>query len=410
MLPVPGGTQQVPPYDQTLFVNRKQEIDLVTQKAQALSLGQPVPHRTTVFWGYRGTGRTWLLRRLTELLCEVGGCYALYLDLNEWTPGLLAQTMAPEQAVAEITGRLADQLKTRLGRPDSPPQEQHNSEPQNQEFLTVLDDLLANDIFVLLLDHVYESDWGLLERLEEHCLSQMAVRPRVLLVMAGRGQAYHWKAPELRLYAEDHHPGPFDEDHTAEQLKRQQPAAEARAPQIYELSQGYPLGNYLLATQPTPAAALQEAVNGLLDGVSSPERDWLEAVCVLRAFDEERLCPLLAAYFDNPAILKWPDRQIGQIRARLVQLAMVRWNDEMGGWEVDKAIRPVLERCLQAIKKQVWIRLHCAAYHLYLSWEQEFIEEKLRWQAEAQYHAQCLRDAHYNPELCQEPAEGGLDE
>jgi len=386
----------VPQYDPTWFVNREREIRLVLDKAAAIAGGEPVRERAIVFWGYRGSGRTWLLRRLTELLEEIPGMTSAYLDLAWYT----------SQPIEEVIRDLFVRAAGSIWGPDSD-QASLYSRAVDIPFSTVaawlirdVRDFLQERALVLLLDHVYESDWELLELLEDEILALLAVQPHVLIVMAGRGRAYPWKTPELRLYTEEHYLQPFDEPLTEKQLKKQTPEAVARTPQIYQMSQGYPLGNYLLATRPTVAQAMQEVVDALLDGVPARERSWLEALCVLRAFDEERIPILVAAYFDDPAIRNWPYKEVRQVRDRLLQTALLRWSEDAGGWELDQAMRPVLEKYLEQSKPDVWQRLHCAAYRLYRYWEKQYPDEQQRWQDEARYHAKRLRDAGLDPDEC----------
>jgi len=382
-------------YDPALFVNRESEIQLVTEKAQALSLGTSVRERTIVFWGYKGTGRTWLLRQLEEELSRLPGVQALYLDLGTWSGHSQAG-----QAVQEIATCLAQWVGEQLGSLPAPSgEEQVTPATLCQRLQADVQQLLSQHVAVLLLDHVYESDWSLLELLEEHILASAAVKPRVLTVMAGRGQAYPWKTPELRLYVQDHHLKPFDDQNlTQAQLEKQKAEAVPRATEIHEMSGGYPLGNYLLAARPTISEAMRQTVDGLLEGVPDEERSWLEALCVLRTFDEDHIPRLLAAYFEDEFIAKWPYREVRQTRDRLLLTRMIRWKEEAGGWEVDEAIRPVLEKYLQQAKPEVWWRLHCAAYRLYKDWARQYPEERSRWQEEAKYHAGCLRDSGFDLE------------
>jgi len=240
----------------------------------------------------------------------------------------------------------------------------------------------------------------LLAELEDRFLAPLAIHPRALLVMAGRGRVYPWKTPELRLYVEEHGLEPFDEDLTKQQLERLQPDAAFRTSEIHDMSHGYPLVNYLLAARPTVIEAMHETVDGLLGGVSPEERSWLEALCVLRAFDEERIPVLLAAYSDYSSLAERSYKEIRRIRDRLLRTALVRWGEETGGWVVDEAIRPVLEKYLQETKPELWRRLHCAALRLYQDWEDRYPRGRERWREEANHHAKCLRDAGYDPDQC----------
>ena len=44
--------------------------------------------------------------------------------------------------------------------------------------------------------------WALLERLDQFLLGPLAAIPRVLPVVAGRGQGYRWVSPEMQLRSE----------------------------------------------------------------------------------------------------------------------------------------------------------------------------------------------------------------
>ena len=392
----PNPSPAILEYDPALFVNREPQIQLVTDKAQALSEDKSMRERTIVFWGYKGTGRTWLLRRLEEVLSGLPGVRALYLDLERWSGHSQAK-----QAVQEIAVRLAQWVGEQLGSPPAAAgEEQVNHATLCHRLQADVQQLLSRCVTVLLLDHVYESDWNLLKRLEERILAPAAVEPRVLTVMAGRGQAYPWKTPELRLYVQDYHLEPFDQTLTQAQLEKQKPEAVSRASDIHEMSQGYPLGNYLLADRPTISEAMQQTVDGLLEGVPQKKRCWLEALCVLHSFDEEHIPPLLAAYFEDESIANWSYKESRQARDRLLLTRMVRWKEEAGSWQVDEAIRPLLEEYLQQVKAEVWRRLHCAAYNLYLGWKRQYSEETYLWQEKADYHAGCLRHAGHDPDQC----------
>lgn len=390
-----GTLPLIPDYDPDLFVNREPEIKLVLEIVRALSLGKPVKSRTIVFWGYKGSGRTWLLRHIAGILKAVPDAKPLYLDLGIWAdrPAEEATVALFVHLVERIWGSDSEQASLYRRATDAWPA-MIASWLQDE-----IGSLLQKQVLVLLLDHVYESAPDFLEILEERLLAPVAIQPRALIVMAGRGQAYPWKMPEIRLYTLDLHLSRFDEDLTRKQLQLQKEEAVPRATEIYQMSQGYPLGNYLLADR-LPDTALQETVDGLLEGIPTEERSWIEALCILRTFHEEHIPPLLTAYFEDESILKWRYKEIRRVRDRLLHTRIVRWYEEASGWGVDSIIRPILERYLQEIKPNVWCRLHCAAHLLYRDWEIQYPDEKYRWRAEADYHAECLRAASYELEDC----------
>jgi len=401
MSPPTGSSPSPPHYDPALFVNREKEIALVVEKAQKLSLGEPVRNRTVFFKGNKGTGRTWLLQHLTkQALPELDGVKAQYLNLEDW------KERDPDEAVGEILTRINQQVNTRLGNSATQPGVSADASStlsdRSNQLQKNIETLLNQHTFVLALDHIYESDWKLLELLEEYVLAGLAVKPYVLLVMAGRGHEYVWKKPELRLHVEDHHLNRFQEDHTKKQIEKQRPKAISRTTEIYKASRGYPLVTFYLADYPTVAAGLQDTLNGLLVGIEPEERLWLEGLSILRAFDEERIPLVLSTYLHDRSIQSWPYKQIRATRDRLLQTQMARWSEEAGGWVMDQAIRPLLEQYIQQTQPDMWHRLHCQVYQFYQTWGQDYPEEAIRWQEEADYHARNLRQAKHDPDQCLE--------
>ena len=55
-------------YDQTLYVNRQHEINLVLDKCKAGPGNETIPRPVVCFWGGRGIGKSWLLGELASRL------------------------------------------------------------------------------------------------------------------------------------------------------------------------------------------------------------------------------------------------------------------------------------------------------------------------------------------------------
>jgi hypothetical protein len=385
-------------YDPDLFVNRDREIKMITDMAQALSRGEEIRNRIVVFWGSKGSGKTWLLRQIADILKEVPDVKSVYLDLGTWAD------QPAEEAAQALLVRLAEWLWGSDSKQAALSRRATDSWPALVASLLKddIDSLLQKQVLALLLDHVHESDWHFLEVLEESLLDFLAVQSRVLIVMTGHGQAYLWKTPELRLFVHDYHLKPFDrQGYTEEQIRFQKKEATQRAAEIHRVSRGYPLANILLAAQPTIGQAMEEAVNALLDQVPEEECSWIEALCVLQTFGEEHIPPMLAAHSEDGSISTRPYHQVRAVRDRLLHTRMVRWQEQAGAWAIDEAIRPLLEEYLLQIKPDVWKRLHCAAYRLYAKdWMRKYPNEEERWQEEANYHASRLSEAGHDPEEC----------
>jgi hypothetical protein len=396
-------------YSAGKFVDREAEIEKVLSKARALAERRPVDRRTVIFIGERGTGKSWLLAHLQNELGALPGVVVFLVSLGEYAgwdpiPSVVQATVRlaavslgeyagwdPILAVADLLKRLSAATGGRregLGA---------TLADMSRNLMQDVRQWLGEQAFVLLVDQVYESDWRLLAALEDYLLGPLAVEPRALIVMAGRGRAYPWKTPELRLKAEFIDLWPFpDESTTAEQLKRQHKKAVPRAPDIHALSGGNPLANYLLAVHDDPAAALDQVIEGMLETVPAAQRrqvrDYLEALCVLNSFDEERIPTMLAAYYDDESYRRWSYAQARQVREELVKWAFARWDADRGGYVLDGPTRRLLERYLETARRDQWERLQNAASALYTGWAQDYPRTKERWQREVEYHIHRLQN------------------
>ncbi|MGB9594053.1 MAG: AAA family ATPase, partial [Anaerolineae bacterium] len=194
-------------YSPGLFVNREEAIDLVVGKVRNISAGKPERKRVIVFWGYRGAGKTWLLRHLAEtVLPEIPGVCAVYVNLQDF------KDKPAEDAVRDIIGKILEALqRAQRQKPNVSFLYEPTPLPLHRaaHFLT---QALGNTnlVLVLLVDCVYEAAPELLDLLEKHVLGPLVVNPRVVIVMAGRGQGYAWETATLRIQAEDCELKPFD--------------------------------------------------------------------------------------------------------------------------------------------------------------------------------------------------------
>jgi hypothetical protein len=377
--PNPNGSSRTPAYSPDRFVDREEEIGLVTDKVHLLAENRPVDRRTTIFIGARGVGKSWFLAHLQEELHRLPTTALFLLNLEKYAgcDPFLAVTDVLERIGALVAGQHGELGTTPAGL--------------SRNLVQDIRLALGQQVLVLLIDHVYEADWRLLATLEDYMLGPLAEEPRVLIVMAGRGRAYPWKTPELRLKAEFVDLEPFlDVSITKEQLKRQQKATVPRAEGIHELSGGNPLFNYLLAVHDDPIIALDQVIEGMLEVVPTPQRlrvrNYLEALCVLRSFDEERIPTMLAAYHNDESCREWSYTQARQVRQELVKRSFARWNAEQTGYVLEEPMRKLLEHYLRIARPDRWRRLHQEASKLYQEWAWSYPHAGDRWQREAEHH------------------------
>ncbi|MGB9890595.1 MAG: AAA family ATPase [Anaerolineae bacterium] len=375
-------TVQLLSYSPKLFVNREEELKILEDRVRALKEGRD-GHGVLILRGERGVGKTWLRSHFQDRLMQEK-IHVIPIDLKEyvgkdptWTVAAILQRVSIETGGPDkrLGGDLAEMSRTLFRH---------------------LREFLQRQPLVVIVDHVYESDWTLLPLLEDYLLGPLAVEQRVLLVLTGRGRLYPWKNPELSTMATsigepESRLRPFDQPSTKEQLKRQVPSAVDRAEEIYQLTGGNPLANYLIA-----AYDLNQAMEGLLAPVPKEHlreiRGYLEALCVLRSFDEERIPNMLAAYYDDDSYRQWTYAQARRVREELIRWGLARWDPEQRGYVMDRIVRRLAERYLQTQKPERWRKLHQAAQKLYEQWENDYSATRDRWREEAEYHRQRLED------------------
>jgi hypothetical protein len=380
------------PYDHEKFVNRHEELRLIVDRAKRLASSSLEP-RVIVFRGARGSGKSWLLHEIEHQLKQPPLVVPILVELTVFS------ALPPDDAVRRVIYGILGEMR------------QKNisgfANEREDERLNILTSVLIDAIHacegicVILVDGVDESSNELLTKLEDHCLSPLAVEPNVLIVLAGRGREYIWKSSEFRLKSEEHDLSPFDPIQTLEQLRKQAPQAAQYADEIYELSSGVPWSNYLLRTLPASKAdALQRTKDVLLGSETRLlARPYLEALSVLRAFDENRMPVMFAAYFQQPAT-NWTYADCRNIRSQLTELRLAWWDRDEGEFTLDPAIRSVIENALHESDKPKWVVLHCTAYCLYRGWAKRYDRTRNRWRAEMTYHADKLHEAGYSVDNC----------
>ena len=203
-------------------------------------------------------------------------------------------------------------------------------------------------VFVLLLDQVHEAPWALLERLDQFLLGPLAAIPRVLPVVAGRGQGYPWVSPEMQLRSEALRLKPFTEEQTQDQIRLQVVKDDLVVPveKIHVLSNGYPRLSYAIATL-GELAGLRAELETILQVVADEAihrqlEEYLCAICVLRSFDDDRTIAMMAA--QNRSIIR---SEAADVRKKLMRHSFAFWPEKGKGWVLDGSLRFTRERLLR---------------------------------------------------------------
>lgn len=360
-------------FDLEKFVPRE-EIEQVHTIVEALkaNVSSPQP-KSIAFQGEIGIGKSWLLQFLYQEFAKDEKLMVVYCDLKSYTG------KDPSIAVLEIMSLFVnEEMKKNLGV---------SVGSASVVVMAEIQEVLKKKLLVTLIDHVYESDWKLLRMLEEYLLGPLAIESRTFFVLTGRGREYPWKTPELRLRSKFVSLKAFTLDQTKDQLKRMAVKTEQAPDEIYKNSNGNPLANSLLINE--TREQFDQAIERVLESIPIENRKqmrmYLEALCVLRYFDEERIPAMLKAY--DPSIkLGEEHSQASKIRDELVRTAFARWDDEKGGFVMDTYWQRLLSKYLELYEHQKWLKLHRAAVNLYKSWVKEYKTASKFWEKEIMYH------------------------
>jgi hypothetical protein len=333
-----------PVYAPGHFVNREEEIGRVLRKVERLlrGLSSTPPH--TAFHGPRGSGKSWLLHRLRDVLAEKFGnqITLLFFSLNPSNPALVE-----------------DVLRTachELGLSTTPP-------------AATLDDLnqWLVDLckrhrrpIVILVDELDKVEPEPLKALENYFILPLCPIPRLLLVLGSRVPRPRGRLGdvELKRRTENVELPPFDAARTREQIAALGYNADL-APHILAIGGGYPMSNAILAAGWTtdPGKALQDCAGALLDGVDGYLRPYFWALCPLDSIDVDRMAPLLAEYFGDP-LENWDRQRCHRILMDMVSTRLVQWGRwTPSGYGMDPAVRQVLRSAMQRDQPERWDKL-----------------------------------------------------
>ena len=404
----------IPAYQPGLFVNRTAEVGLVSGLVEQMldTRAGPPPIRTIVFRGERGSGKTWLSLHLKRhILAQKPGVDTLMLNLfppleykrareepqggELFIPdiGITSQS-DPDKACKQILQWIAEQMQFEI-MPNAP------LANLGEYVVRCFKKRLEKNILVLIIDSVFEADWGFLEKLEQAFLGQLAALPRVLILMTGRGRPYPWVSPYLRVDAEETSLRAFTQQEVAQQIKAQMPNSTLSAEKVLELGGGYPISTIVLASGSDNVGALDKVVEILLSVVPRQQqaelRPRFEALCLLDGFRDEEIPFMLAAYYNDPQYLKWTTSQVRAMREPMISTHLVHWKE--GKFTIDEAVRKILDNYLALQQKDPdrWRRLHCQAHALYLKWAGCFPKSQVYFEQKAKRHENFLKAKRYEP-------------
>jgi tetratricopeptide (TPR) repeat protein len=400
------------------FVERREISDIL----EALSeiAGGDVDVRVIPIECESGTGKTWLLRHMAEIAVardsdhplgvghlletrkETSGIHSLYVNLEDWLDTSRDNPPASmsEAATKLLTG-VIEQVQAWNGQGSLLRQAKSGTRDLS-ELGRVLETNVRQlaigadsrqPLVVFLVDHVYESPWAFLKVLDGCFFGPLAAIPRVVLITAGRGRGFPWQSPDMWLLRRDPiRLGPLDLSQTRQLLVQMEASASKKAESVFNYSDGYPRRSYLIAKYGR-AEGIAAEVAMLLSVVPADRRSqiqaYLEALCVVVAFDEDSIPRLLSTYRDHlekrGKTMPLPENQAALVRHDLVEYGFAIWNDEYRGWVVDRVVQTaIMDNMFENRKAGLLVALEKCAYELNLERERNHPATAALWREAAE--------------------------
>ena len=374
-------------YNPDLFVNRLNEIKKVIEKNILLIENgklQPGESRTIIFTGNRGVGKSWLLKQIKTKInenfknnvktfsfnlvdLEANEAWQTDKILNDFYTTLFPGETLKEASLNELSRLVMDKIRSELG----------------------------DSIIVLLIDHVFEANWNLLEKLDDYFLGPIISQPNTLVILAGRGRVYPWQTPELSVNAHIYKLEPFDTECVERLNKKLKEAGKItirnnNIDEISDASKGYPLAAYALARY--DKVKLNEIIDLHLRIIQDKQKretikERLEALAVLEYFDEEQIPDMLGAYYGTKEYADWKYGQSRKVRTELFEIGLIRWEDEHSGFVICEPIKSLLKWRLQDQTPEKYVTLHKKAIKIYENIKDKAKQERQqKWESKIEYH------------------------
>ena len=416
-------------YARALFVERPEVewvrtivADIVASNTagNSASARRPEQARTLVFYGERGSGKSWLCQHLQrDVLGPMPNVITLFLGFyanphakheahpREWYLGQPIDEADP-QSIERVRRDIVIWIAQHIG---ATVDVAASTEAVVEALIARLQSLphtLPHTTVVFILDSIFEQAWTFLEQLESPALASLARQPNTLFVMTGRGRLYPWQSPYLRMQAIYAKLSAFDLKQTQAQLEKLGlNDAEGRAETVLALGGGTPLSNALLAQSSahspaqSPAHLLGQVVAELLSPVPNEHTQRsIQALSILRdGFREDEIPVLVAAMEPDPEagarIQQWTLRDIRHMRDVLTETRLVQWDN--GRYLVDESVRVPVQNWLRLEHPQRWRHLVQTAADTYAEWARKY---EAHYPNSARHYAQ---QALYYRELAAAP-------
>jgi len=397
-------------YADNLFADRETEIGVVRSKIDQAQTGK-VGRSLIEFYAVKGQGKSWLLKRIFNLFAlqteSPSGEYAkpplvAHIDFDELDE---KPTLHPFLILRQLASALLQQSK-QVGGISYLEEEGRAStkklEKAVKEFVSFTKALMDDYVPVLVFDATDHADEKVMEWLEEKIVFPLIQSEQIIFIFAGRRRLF-WKYFDVRRRVDAHELPSLSIEGSAEQFKlRNQNPQIGRL--LFHFSKGHPEINWRIlyglqydqgvSTVDQTAVELHhkyilERVREIIDseflaGLSKEAFLLLWDTCVLRRFHTAQL--RYFAGLRSEQNKKRPEGDYLDLIQQMIDIALVHWDSDEGGYVLDATVRGVMLGNLKERDQKRFIELEKNALELYRKWVWQYRENSQYYLCEIVYH------------------------
>jgi hypothetical protein len=387
------------PYDPRYFADRRQELKIIARRVEEGRDGHPITQPVVHFWGVRGVGKSWLLRRLQDQYRFVAGrgeekgTFCVLVDFSTfrfscWEPRTAADLLEAfaqeieeqlgEEKIQVVQGEIQafreelERVRQERGR---------DADGLAERFVALINRLVRDFVPLLLLDATETLDEDDFAWLESHLIAPIARSDQAIFVVAGRKEIPRWREFSVRQRLLLRELDTFPPEGTQEQLEKR--GYPRLGDLIHSFSFGHPYANQVLggklagrivderfeAEHREEVVALLGQIEGeLMRGVwREGHQDILRTLATLRRFNIGSTRYMLGRLL-NPEYGEWSDARYLRLFEDLEDINLVWWDTGWRGYVMSTPLRRIIELRIRQEAPDIFVRRHREALKLYKKW------------------------------------------
>ncbi len=420
------------PYSKDLFVNRKENLNRISNEIKVIQSGGTAESPIFNIWGVRGIGKSWFAEHLREVYQYDGSP----LDKLSLAPTFTLFHRFPKEKIdridnEEFTRVFLEQVQEQLQKKFLPDEQSIFEDVcKNKQIESLVDFLKAVSkrfVPIILFDQTESvfNDWANMEKL---FIEPLVITNRIIFVIAGRRPIPEWIRFETRRRVaplELSRLSGFAKEDIREQINRLSDQS-INVNEIYKWSATSPLIAKALLVKSEQQFGDQQftttvwkqhqseilppvyqlAIEYLFEGISKSLIEVLKAVATLRYYRLEGVQYMLKLQGEEERPVNY---YLKLIRALEQDTEYVWWNRERRAYTTSRIVRSLLTQNLQLSDHDLYVQKHQQAIEMYKGWIDEYPDASEDFILEIWFHRASIHTVEEDVETLEQKLKNELD-